>query len=97
VSLSDVCFDFLAEVKDAKSDDDRREAVRNLQGAIDFYDRPPFRYGDEIEVLRYACSEYLLSAPPASTIDEPLKRLAFVCGAIQENLDLPPGFKVPVS
>lgn len=97
MGLSDVCFEFLAEIKDAKSNHDQREAVRNLQGSLEFYDRPPFRYGDEIELLRYACSEYLLSVPPSGAIDEPLRRLAFVCEAIQENLDLPPGFKVPVS
>ena len=97
MGLSDACFEFLSSIKDARSGDDQREAVRKLQGAIDFYDGLPFRYGAEIEMLRYACSEYLLSASAAGAIDEPLRRLTFVCEAIQENLDLPPGFKVSVS
>lgn len=97
MGISDACFEFLTEIKSARSGNDLRDAVRNLQNAISFYDRPPFRYGEEIEVLRCACAEYLLSAPAAGAIDEPLKRLAFVCETIQEFLDLPPGVKVPVS
>jgi hypothetical protein len=93
MALSDVCADFLEEIKDAKSEADRREAVRNLHGAAAYYSVPPFRYAGEIETIQEACSTFLLTAPPAGAVDEPLQRLAFVCEAIREHLDTPPCFR----
>jgi hypothetical protein len=98
MSLSDSCFEFVRAVRMVPtSDTDRRWAVRQLQYDIGLYSEPPFRYGDEIGMLREACSAFLLAATPAGAIDEPLRQLVFVCEAVQEMLDRPPNVNVVAS
>jgi hypothetical protein len=97
MALSDACDEFLNAIKSAASDADRREAVRELQRGIAFYSEPPFRYGDELGTLREACSTYLLNRSGPGAVDEPLRRISFVCEAIRDHLDMPPGFKVLTS
>jgi len=94
MSLSDACFDFLSAVNRARSSDDLRSAARELQDAVNFYSKPPFRYGEEIDAVRRACADYLLSSPSSHAVDEPLRRISFVCEAIKDHLDMPPGFTV---
>lgn len=90
MALSDACFEFLmvARTKDV-SEVVIKYAATEFGKKIAYYSQPPFNYGDEIEMLGYACVDYIDGVPSAN--DGPLSRLMFLAEAVQEGLDMPPG------
>jgi hypothetical protein len=86
MSLSDVCFDFRASVKEATSEGGRRAAAVRLSDAIAAHSRRPFGYGEELEQLRRACEAFLVGGSA-----ELLERLMTVAEATQVFHDRPPG------
>jgi hypothetical protein len=89
MSLSDTCFDFVAQMQAAPSDEARREAVTDLQRAIEHYSRYPFSYGNELRVLADACTEFLCGRSTSNA--DPVQRIVFLADVIRAELDTPPG------
>jgi hypothetical protein len=88
MGLSDACHDFLVEVEAARSDDDRKTAVATLSGQLARYSESPFDYGDEIELLAYAC-EAFIAGRPIGDLDS-LERLRLLAEMVRTDLDTPP-------
>ncbi|MBR0752921.1 hypothetical protein JQ604_12065 [Bradyrhizobium jicamae] len=90
MALSDVCFDFVAEIRSARSDLKRRKAVLNLRQVSSEYRGSPLGYGSEIDALVTACDDFLDGTTAAASAAA-LERLLFMADSIREFYDRPPG------
>lgn len=95
MSLSDACFEFVTEMRDAGDDGARQKAVCGLLVAVARYGCPPFRYGDELMMLAAGCREYL--GPSSRSNSDPIQRIIFLADTVREMLDTPPGMQAPAS
>lgn len=87
MSLSDACFEFVTEMRDACDDDARQKAIVGLLAAVARYARPPSCYWDELRMLVNGCREYL---DPASSSADRVQRIVFLADTVREMLDTPP-------
>jgi hypothetical protein len=88
LGLSDACFDFGCRLQETRSDAARREAVEALRQEIEFYSKPPFRYGEELSILAAVCAEYIDGRTTSNA--DPIQRIMFLADAIRDQLDMPP-------
>lgn len=95
MSLSDVCSDFVATMREAESDAARRDAVIELQQAVEHYRDYPISYGSELQTVADACAEFL-GGPPTLNADA-VERIIFVADTVRAFLDMLPGAEAPSS